>query len=186
MLYLSKGLITKPCKKEQLVVTNRGTDYSLKNSAAVLWLGARYGADKTSDKSQLGILENLYEKGLVEVNSEENEVGLLRILENCVICKSKYMSCLPLNKQEGVILKWISKAGGKLTASELILLTEKNIKPVATLLGKHNWHKLINTIYSTETIFDGILESKMEKSSALKPTLDAILGLLKKKRILLV
>jgi len=55
-----------------------------------------------------------------------------------------------------------------------------------SLLGKNNWYTLINTIYTTETIFDGILDVKMENSPAMQTTVTAILGLLRKKRILLV
>lgn len=73
-----------------------------------------------------------------------------------------------------------------LRISELVMLIEQNIKPEPSLLGKSNWHSLVDKIYTTETIFDGILDASMERSPSRTETVNAVLGLLRKKKILLV
>ena len=124
--------------------------------------------------------------GLTEITEPDNTAHY-QILTNCVICKVKpSIPCFPLSKSEKLIWTWIKNAGFKLTISELVYLTEKNIIPDSVYFGKNNWHTLIHAIYTKETIFDRILEAKMQESSARNRTVSAVLGLLRKKRVILV
>ena len=54
------------------------------------------------------------------------------------------------------------------------------------LLGPANRQALVETIYSTETIADGILEARMEEAYARDEVVTAVLGLLRKRRIFLI
>jgi hypothetical protein len=123
---------------------------------------------------------------LVEI-TEPDAAAHYRLLSNCVICPANpAVFRFPLNKYEKLIWKWIRNVGSKLTISELVYLTEQNIMPGPMFYGKENWHTLIHAIYTAETIFDRILIAKMEESPAMNRTVAAVLGLLRKKRIILV
>ncbi len=65
-------------------------------------------------------------------------------------------------------------------------MAERGVQPVPGLLGDENRQLLTETIYTPETIADGILESMMEKSPAMEETVQAVLGLLRKRRIFLM
>ena len=187
MLYISKGAILKPCSINSVQVSRCGREYTLSNPQSKLWLAGRFGVASADQLPETQALHMLEELGLVELSEGDGNITWYRLLINCVICRAVPMIHYSmLNRNERRILKWITCAGGKLTISELVYLMEKGITPNPSFLGKDNWHTLVNTIYTTETIFDGILDAKMENSPARQTTVTAILGLLRKKRILLV
>ena len=73
-----------------------------------------------------------------------------------------------------------------MTLAELIYLRERKIPPTPELLGTENRHRLIERIYSIDNIFDNLLEDQMELSKVNKETVSLILGLLRKKKIVLL
>ena len=79
-----------------------------------------------------------------------------------------------------------SQAGLRLTASELIRLEEQGTEPVPALLGEDGRQNLTERIYDQDTIFDGVLESKMEGSPARDALLASLLRLLRAGSLFLV
>lgn len=187
MTYLSKGMILRPSGIERIYVSRCGREYVLCGDQAKLWLGGRFGIADIKDAHMTPELQILESLGLVELSDEKAGVARYRLLGNCVICQAApSASRFLLGRKERQIWKWIVGAGFKLRISELVLLMEQNIKPEPSLFGKGNWHVLVDKIYTSETIFDGILDAGMERSPTRDETVNAVLGLLRKKRIILV
>lgn len=188
MIYVSKGAVLRQSNINNVHVSRCGCEYTLQDDQARVWLAGRFKIASVADKQERATLMELEALGLVEAADVAEDVARYRILTNSVICRadSSAHTHTLLNGKERLIWKWIIGAGGKLTISELVCLTEKELRPVPDYMGKNNWHTLIDAIYSTETIFDGILDTKMEHSPAMNKTVYAVLGLLRKKRILLV
>lgn len=187
MTYLSKGVILKTSGIERINVNRCGREYTLCGDQAKLWLSGRFKvADAKNERLQTE-LQTLGEQGLVELSDTADDTARYRMLSNCVICRADPSAsrCL-LGRIERQTLRWITGAGFMLRISELVMLIEQNIKPEPSLLGKSNWHSLVDKIYTTETIFDGILDASMERSPSRTETVNAVLGLLRKKKILLV
>ena len=186
MLYVSKGLLCKESNINNIYVSRCGNEYHLVNQQAKLWLAGRFKITYAGNDEEQPRLNELESLGLVEV-TESDDTAHYRLLANCVICKvNPVVSHFPLSKSEKLIWKWIKNAGFKLNISELVYLTEQNIIPGPAYFGKDNWHTLIHAIYNEETIFDRILDAKMAESSARNKTVSAVLGLLRKKRIVLI
>lgn len=186
-MYLSKGIVLRPSPIDSVLVHRCGTEYRLTPEQSRIWLSGRFSvgsAEEAADRQALGELANL---GLAEFNADDDPSSVYRILSNCVLCKAELkMIHAPLSPAEKKLWVWIDQAGFMLTVCELVYLMEHRIKPEPNLLGKQNWHTLVSTIYTTETIFDGILLSEMEHAPACTETVESILGLLRKKRLILI
>jgi len=186
MFYISKGVVYKKSDIDNVHISRCGSDYTLSGNQAELWQAGRFGVACIEDSDQQSELLKLESIGLVEI-TEPDDSAHYHLLTNCVICKVKPNKFgFPLSKNEKLIWTWIKNAGFKLTISELVYLTEQNIIPSPVYFGKDNWHTLIHAIYTQETIFDRILDAKMKESSARNKTVSAVLGLLRKKRVILV
>jgi hypothetical protein len=186
MVYISKGIVCKESGINNLHVSRCGGKYNLLGDKAKLWLAGRFRLAYAADSVGQSGLRELESIGLVEA-MEPNKTASYRLLTNCVICKENPIASFPLlNKTEKFIWKWIRNAGFKLTISELVYLVEQNIMPGTEFFGEKNWHTLINAIYTPEISSDCILDAKMAESSARNSTVSAVLGLLKKKHIILV
>lgn len=186
MQYISKGALLRPSTEETLHVSRCGNEYTLTDKLSKLWLNGRYAVAETEDYNAQQ-LERLAHLGLVEIDYEDNGHAPYRLLSNCVICPARLRPIRPLLTGSEVWLwRWITRAGFRLTISELVFLTAEQIEPAPTLIGQENWHNLIHTIYTTDTIEDGVLIAAMERSPACQSTVDSLLGLLRKKRILLI
>ena len=70
--------------------------------------------------------------------------------------------------------------------AELVYLMEHNIYPEMQYLGRENVQRLVEQIYTKDTIFDNILENQMEHASCRDKAVRTVLKLLKKKRIVLL
>lgn len=84
------------------------------------------------------------------------------------------------------IWTWLTKAGLRLTTSELIRLEEQQTLPEPELLGEEGRQELTNLIYSADTICDRLLDTLMENSSARDRTVATLLRLLQKHCLILV
>lgn len=83
-------------------------------------------------------------------------------------------------------MKWVLDAVLVLTMGELVFLMERGVAPEPSLLGPQNQQRLVEIIYTKNTIFDNILENQMELADARDETVKLILNLLKRKRIVLL
>jgi len=185
--FLSKGINCTPHGGGTLCVLHCGQATVLKDPLDELWLSGRFDAIQVEAGHEKAKLEHLVELGLAESSDEARALALYRILTNCVICpaKPKIIRSL-LNRNERRIYHWICKAGLRLTTAELVFLFDRDIKPRPQLLGSENRQTLIEVVYTTETIYDGMLESKMEQAAMCDVVINAILGLLHKRRIILM
>ena len=183
MLYLSKGLLINQCRGA-ITVNRCGRVHELKNEQARDWLAGHIGVQYLG-KARLAALEKL---GLVESQpGRDFTVEVFRILINSVIAPcQRTLPYWRLDADEKRLLHWIREAGLRLTAAELVKLTEASIEPSAQYLGAENRQRVVELIYTKESIFDGALEAAMELSPVLPATLKTLLSLLKKKRIILI
>ena len=70
--------------------------------------------------------------------------------------------------------------------AELVYLMERDIEPEEKYLGQENVQRLVERIYTKDTIFDNILENQMERAEKRDQVVKLVLSLLKKKRIVLL
>ena len=182
MLYISKG-ISREVGGGKIIVNWRGKEFELKGEEARLW---RHGCFDSSLASA-GALETLMNLGLVETAEEDTPLCLYRMLTNCIICSAP-MRLLrwPTRLLEWRLLRWIRRAGLRLSLAELVFLLEEGVRFVPELLGEDNRQTLVESIYNTETIADGILECRMEQAFSRDYVVTAVLGLLRKRRIFLI
>jgi len=182
MLYISKG-IPKKAGQGKITVDWRGKEFTLEGVEARLWqLGC-------FDSSLAGAdtLDALARLGLVETAEKDTPLCLYRLLTNCAICVAPIrLLRWPLCFSEWRLWRWIKRAGYRLWLAELVFLSEKGVRPRMELLGPENKQALVETIYTTETIFDGILETRMEEAFSRDDVVAALLGLLRKRRIFLI
>jgi hypothetical protein len=187
MIYISKGIIPWKPSEGSVSVSHCGALYKLAGVQADLWLAGKYEPRHTRNPEENAALEQLAALGIAECGDGSENAAVFRLLTNSAICpvRAKTLPTL-LNQDERRLWRWIRNAGLRLTMAELTLLTERGIKPEAALMGEQNRQALTESIYTTETIFDGILENLMEKSPARDGTVRAVLGLLRKKKIFLI
>jgi hypothetical protein len=77
------------------------------------------------------------------------------------------------------------KAGIRLSVAELVFLVEHQVSD-QDLLYEKNRQKLVETIYTDETVQDNLLEHQMEQAEHRDEVVEALVQLLKKKKILIV
>lgn len=184
-MYLSKGAPAYCAQSGMLRVSRCGTVYELGPRLANIWLRGRTQPVQVMPGQEQAI-KRLAEAGLVAVSEEQGSLAAFRLVIGCVLCPSYHHRLrVPLRGRERRIWKWISQAGLRLTASELIRLEEQGVRPVPELLGEDGRQELTEAIYLNTSIFDGILEGEMEHSPARDETVDAILKLVRTQRLLL-
>lgn len=81
---------------------------------------------------------------------------------------------------------WLTKAGLRLSTAELVYLVDRNVAPSEDLLYIANRQALVEKIYTVDTIADNVLENQMESAVLRGDTVQALLRLLKKKRIVVL
>lgn len=131
-------------------------------------------------------LNQLYRMGLV-VTADESAAGEYRALTHCRAVPAKRKNPYAgLAGDEKTIMIWLREAGLLLTMAELVFLMDRQVKPELSLLGQENKQALVERIYTSETIFDNVLENQMEHVPSREQTVRAVLALLKKKHIVLL
>ena len=94
-------------------------------------------------------------------------MGAYRLLIDCIPCPTDDAHpALFMTRHDHRIWTWLTKAGLRLTTSELIRLEEQQTLPEPELLGEAGRQELTNLIYSADTICDRLLDTLMESSSA--------------------
>lgn len=186
MMYLSKGAALRPQRGGVQHVSRCGKVFALGPELASLWYQARIMPKPVSADRERAI-HRLAEAGLVSVTDEEGDLGIYRLIIDCVLCPShKYRPRLPLHGRDRRIWTWLTRAGLRLTASELIRLEELEVVPGPELLGEDGRQSLTETIYLSSSISDGILETQMEHTHARDATVASILKLVRTHRLLLI
>lgn len=177
MLYISKGALRDG------TIAWRGKEFQLEGEQLQLWRQGHCDATLASASQ----LETLLHLGLVEITESDDPASLYRLLTRCVICPiSPCWLRLPLRRTERQLWRWVTCAGLHLSLAELTCLLEEGVRPVPELLGAENRQALVETIYTTETIADGLLEARMEEAWGRDAVVAAVLGLLRKRRIYLL
>ena len=80
----------------------------------------------------------------------------------------------------------LREAGLVLSMAELVYLIDRKVPLNPKYLGSDNTQNLVERIYTRDTIFDNILENQMERAAMREKTVNAVLALLRKKRIVLL
>ena len=188
MKYISKGFVIEGSTEHILKIQRGNCEFQLTGNRAKLWINGRYGVAEADGTNALYVKELIHLKriGLVQPVGEEPE-GVFRALTQCIPVPAKSGKFrLPLNPLENQTLQGLRRAGLRLTIAELVFLREHDIKPEPHLFGEENRQALTETIYTKENIFDNVLEAQMEHASCRDEMVRAVLGLLKKKRIVLL
>lgn len=188
MKYISKGIVAEGSTEHILKIQRGGYEFQLTGDRARLWINGRFGVSDADGTNPWYVKELLHLKrvGLAEPVGEEPE-GVYRALTQCVLVPAKTGRLrMPLNPLESQTLQWLREAGLRLTMAELVFLRKNGVDPSAELLGDENRQALTEAIYTQDTIFDNVLEAQMEHASCREEMVRAVLGLLKKKRIVLL
>lgn len=184
--YLSKGIVQAGSTEQLVYVMHCGQRYKLTGDEAALWLNGRFSFDKTTDKKGLSVLSGLKARDLVEAEQEDNANNRYQIATRCVFCPSDKHLHIQLSSTESFLIQWLREAGLRLTVAELIYLYENNIQPCDDLCHEHNRQKLVERIYTVDLIEDNVLESQMAKAQSRDKVVNALMRLLKKKRVLVL
>ena len=83
-------------------------------------------------------------------------------------------------------MHWIQYAGIRLSTAELVYLVENKVAPADELLYESNRQTLVERIYTTDTIYDNILENQMERAACRDEVVTIIMNLICKRKILVL
>lgn len=184
MLYLSKGIAKKNSTAKSVQVLRGGQCIGLSETEADVWLNGRFSFSCSKTPTEDHSLQRLIHMGLAEGEPEENGDAGYWILTRCICCPAQAAkSWFGLSATEKTILFWLINAGIRLSTAELIYLLEYKIKATPDLLYPQNRQSLIETIYTADTIADNILENQMAAAKCRDGVIQALLSLLKKKKI---
>lgn len=183
MLYLSKGMLQESLRGT-VTVNRYGRLFKLRGTQAQDWFKG-HTAPQYLGRVRLQELER---QGLVEVQPGKDFIPeMFSALYNCILApRNRACAYWGLSAKQRRLLRWIREAGLRLTAAELVRITELGLDPMPGYLGPDNRQRLVEAIYNTENILDGALESQMAQSPALAETIGALLGLIKKRRVILL
>ncbi len=186
MMYLSKGILMEAHGNEPTHVSRCGRIYALGPELTALWKDGQFAPHPVPAGRERAI-RRLEDSGLVATTEESGTLASYRLFIDSIICpNSKRWTDRFLPESVRRIWTWLNEAGLRLTASELIRLEERQVKPTQALLGEDGRQNLTEMIYFADTIPDGILETMMEHSAARDNTVDALLQLLRTRRLLLI
>lgn len=186
MKYISIGAVMTEGTEHCVTVCRGSNRFPLSGELAAVWLSGRLGFTETQEQSELQALEQLVRMGLA-VKSQGYAIADYRALTQCTIVPAdRKHPFLTLSSIERAVLQWIREAGLVLSMAELVYLMDRNVPLNPEYLGSDNTQRLVERIYTKDTIFDNILENQMERTSMRDKTVNAVLSLLRKKRIVLL
>lgn len=187
MIYISKGVVQKNSTEQNIRILRGGQSFQLTGVEAQAWLDGRLEFASADDLARIRAVEHLSRMGLAEYEQEDSPVARYRILTRCICCAAATPKLsLPVKRDEKVLLKWLRNAGLRLSTAELIYLQEHKIKPVPELLYVQNRQALTETIYMKTNIGDNLLECQMERARCRDDVVRVLMGLLRKKKILIL
>ena len=186
MKYISIGAVVTEGTEYNVTVCRGNNKFTLTGEQAAVWLNGRKGFANAEKPSEQKILEHLMRMGLA-LKSDDFSIAEYRTLTQCTIVPAdrKY-PYWGISGLERTVLQWLREAGLVLSMAELVYLIDRKVPIHPGFLGSNNAQRLVERIYTKDTIFDNILENQMERSKARDQTVKAILNLLRKKRIVLL
>ena len=186
MKYISVGVVMAEGTEHCVTVCRGSNRFPLSGELASVWLRGRFGFAETKEQTEHQALEQLVRMGLA-VKSQGYSIADYRALTQCTIVPAdrKY-PYLSLSGAEKTVLQWLREAGLVLSMAELVYLMDRNVPLKAEYLGSDNTQKLVERIYTKDTIFDNILENQMERAAMREKTVKTVLSLLRRKRIVLL
>lgn len=185
MIYLSKGIVQKGSTEQILFVLYGGQKFELTGNVAVAWLNGRFNFAEAVGHDEIAVLQ-LLKMGLVEIEMENDELSRYRIASRCIFCPADTTGPSMLRSIDKEILQWLKNAGVRLTVAELVYLIENRINPTQDLLYTDNRQRLIERIYTVDTIADNLLENQMETAKCRDAVVESLMRLLKKKLVLVL
>ena len=186
MLYLSKGIAEKD-STENLIKVRRGDyTYTVSGNAAKLWLAGRFGFAACDTDEEISDILNIEKMEFGENKTEQITTKWYRINTRCVCVPAKKGFAGFLTKAEKTMMRWLNFAGIRLSTAELVFLSENHIQPEKNLLYADNRQALVETIYTPANIFDNVLEAQMEHAPHRDTTVETIMSLLRKKKIVML
>lgn len=188
MIYLSKGVVQPKSSIENFWLERGGKQFQLQGAETAVWLKGRFRFMVMESEAEKQAVLRLADKGLAEMEEEADSISKYRILTRCVCCPARQRGHMSsrLNEQERQIYTWLQKAGIRLSVAELVFLQEHQITADSGMFGVRNRQRLIETIFTKDNIQDNLLEHQMEKAECRDEVVEALMQLLKKKRILIV
>lgn len=184
MIYISKGIVKEHSSEALVRIHHCGQDYQLTGLEAALWLNGQFGFASAQSS---WATEHLQRMGLIEKESEDSPVSRYRILSRCICCPViPQKPTLPLRSANADLMRWLEKAGLRLSTAELVYLTEHGIAPSENLLYEENRHKLVSLIYTSNSIRENTLELQMEYAKCRDTVVKNLLYLLRRKRLVLI
>ena len=186
MKYISIGAVLNEGTEHILDVAHGGAQFRLTGEKARLWLNGRLGFNEVFNPMHLTMLEQLFKMGLV-IKCDGSRAEEFRALCKCTIVPAEHNHPYWfLRSDEKAVLQWIRNAGLVLSMAELVYLVERNVPLDEKLLGSNHAQALVERIYTRDTVYNNILENQMERANSRSRVKKAILGLLRKKRIVLL
>lgn len=186
MKYISIGAVMTEGTEHRITVCRGSNQFLLTGEQATVWLNGRLGFSEAIRPTDQQALEQLVRIGLA-VKSNGYPIADYRTLTQCTIVpadrKYPYWGVTGVDK---IVLQWLREAGLVLSMAELVYLIDRKVPVQSEYLGSDNAQRLVERIYTMDTIFDNILENQMERAAARDETVQAILRLLRKKRIVLL
>ena len=186
MNYISIGAVMTEGTEHILTVCRGNNKFTLTGDLANVWLAGRLGFAEVEKPTEQQAAQQLIKMGLAVI-SRGYPMAEYRTLTQCTIAPAerKY-PFLGLSGMEKTVLQWLREAGLVLSMAELVYLIERDIEPEIKYLGQDNVQRLVERIYTKDTIFDNILENQMERAEKRDHVVRLVLSLLKKKRIVLL
>lgn len=186
MKYISIGAVMTEGTEYILDVCRGGNSFHLTGELATLWLNGRLGFATAATPTEIRTVEQLVKMGLA-IKTDGSVAEEYRTLTQCTLVPAdRKLPYWGLTGLERTILQWLREAGLVLSMAELTYLIDRDVPLQASLLGSDNTQKLVERIYTRDTIYDNILENQMERAGARDRTVTAVLRLLRKKRIVLL
>ncbi len=186
MKYISIGAVLNEGTEHILDVTHGGAQFRLTGEKARLWLNGRLGFAEVFNPMHLNLLDQLFKMGLV-IKCDGSRAEEYRALCKCTLVPAEqnhpYWFLRP---DEKAVLQWIRSAGLVLSMAELVYLLDRNVPLDEKLLGSNHAQALVERIYTRDTVYNNILENQMERAASRNRVEKAVLGLLRKKRIVLL
>ena len=185
MIYLSKGIVQKGSTEQLLFVLYGGQKFELTGNAATAWLNGRFSFAEALGRNEPPVAY-LQKLGLVETETDNDELSRYRIASRCIFCPADTTESVVLRAMDKEILQWLKNAGVRLTVAELVYLIETGIKPTQDLLHTDNRQRLIERIYTGDTIADKLLESLMDTAKCREGVVQGLLRPVKKNLVLVL
>lgn len=188
MMYLSKGIECKVKGKRGFFIRHYGRPIELVGEEVLVWKRGRSGFAYTKNPTEVNAVKKLVKRGLAICKDGHTEPDKYDALCWCAIyANPRYkFDIRSSNKPEKRILTWLRKAEQNLSFSELVCLEDKGIDPKPNLLSRKNSSRLMKIIYPELISMAGDLEVRMKHSPVRKQTVDAVMKLLRRKRVIIM